>query len=33
LADPDWMRQDSDLDNIRHHPRYVALVKKMESDN
>ncbi len=33
LADPDWMRQDSDLDNIRHHPRYVALVKKMESNN
>jgi adenylate cyclase len=33
LADPDWMRQDSDLDNIRHHPRYVALVKTMESNN
>ena len=31
LADPEWMRQDSDLDNIRHHPRYKELVKRMES--
>jgi adenylate cyclase len=31
LADPDWMRQDSDLDNIRNHPRYKELVKRMES--
>ena len=31
LADPEWMRQDSDLDNIRHHPRYKELVKQMES--
>ena len=26
-----WMRQDSDLDSIRTHPRFVALVKWMES--
>ena len=32
LADPEWMRQNSHLDNIRHHPRYVALVKQMESN-
>jgi TolB-like protein/Tfp pilus assembly protein PilF len=32
LADPEWMRQDSDLDNIRHHPRYKELVKRMEAD-
>ncbi len=31
LADPEWMEQDSDLDNIRHHPRYKELVKRMES--
>jgi TolB-like protein/Tfp pilus assembly protein PilF len=31
LADPEWMRQDSDLDNIRHHPRYKELVKRMEA--
>lgn len=31
LADPDWMRQDSDLDNIRNHPRYRALVEQMEA--
>ena len=31
LADPEWMRQDSDLDNIRKHPRYKDLVKRMEA--
>jgi serine/threonine protein kinase/TolB-like protein/Tfp pilus assembly protein PilF len=31
LADPEWMEQDSDLDNIRHHPRYKELVKQMEA--
>jgi len=31
LADPEWMQQDSDLDNIRHHPRYKELVKRMET--
>jgi adenylate cyclase len=31
LADPEWMSQDSDLDNIRHHPRYKDLVKQMEA--
>jgi TolB-like protein/Tfp pilus assembly protein PilF len=31
LADPEWMRQDSDLDNIRHHPRYKELVRRMEA--
>jgi adenylate cyclase len=30
LADPEWMHQDSDLDNIREHPRYVALLAEME---
>ncbi|MFQ5701455.1 MAG: protein kinase [Acidobacteriota bacterium] len=30
LADPDWMRQDSDLDNIRDDPRFEALLKRME---
>ena len=30
LADPDWMRQDSDLDNLRDLPRYKALVARME---
>ena len=30
LADPEWMHQDSDLDNIRSHPRFVALLEKME---
>ena len=25
-----WMRQDSDLDSIRTHPRFVALVNRME---
>jgi TolB-like protein/Tfp pilus assembly protein PilF/tRNA A-37 threonylcarbamoyl transferase component Bud32 len=33
LADPEWMRQDSDLDNIRHHPRYKELVKRMEASS
>ena len=33
LADPEWMRQDSDLDNIRHHPRYKELVKRMVADS
>ena len=31
LADPEWMRQDSDLDNIRNHARYKELVKLMEA--
>ena len=31
LADPEWMRQDSDLDNIRKHARYKELVKRMEA--
>jgi tetratricopeptide (TPR) repeat protein len=31
LADPDWMEQDSDLDNIRDHPRYKTLVKEMRA--
>jgi TolB-like protein/tRNA A-37 threonylcarbamoyl transferase component Bud32/Flp pilus assembly protein TadD len=31
LADPEWMRQDSDLDNIRKHARYKELVKRMET--
>jgi TolB-like protein/Flp pilus assembly protein TadD len=31
LADPEWMAQDSDLDNIRDLPRYKALVARMES--
>jgi non-specific serine/threonine protein kinase len=31
LADPEWMRQDSDLDNIREHARYKELVKRMEA--
>jgi TolB-like protein/Tfp pilus assembly protein PilF len=33
LADPEWMEQDSDLDNIRHHPRYKELVRRMEAGN
>jgi len=33
LADPEWMRQDSDLDNIRKLPRYQALVARMEAGN
>jgi hypothetical protein len=28
---PEWMRQDSDLDNIRDLPRYQALVARMEA--
>ena len=31
LADPDWMREDSDLDNVRNHPRYEALLERMEA--
>jgi len=31
LADPEWMQQDSDLDNIRKHARYKELVKRMEA--
>ena len=31
LADPDWMRQDSDLDNIREDPRFQALLARMEA--
>ena len=31
LADPEWMRQDSDLDNIRKHARYKELVERMEA--
>ena len=31
LADPEWMRQDSDLDNIRKHARYKELVRRMEA--
>jgi len=30
LADPEWMRQDSDLDNLRDNPRYAALLAEME---
>ena len=30
LSDPEWMAQDSDLDNVRDQPRYKALVAQME---
>jgi serine/threonine protein kinase/Flp pilus assembly protein TadD len=33
LADPDWMKHDSDLDNIRNHPRYEDLLQRMETGN
>ena len=32
LADPEWMRNDSDLDNLRGHPRFEALMQRMEAD-
>jgi hypothetical protein len=32
LADPDWMKQDSDLDNVRNHPRYQDLLRRMTAD-
>ena len=32
LADPEWMEQDSDLDNLREEARYQALVERMEAD-
>ena len=31
LADPEWMEQDSDLDNIREEVRYKALVERMRT--
>jgi TolB-like protein/Flp pilus assembly protein TadD len=31
LADPEWMRQDSDLDNLRDDPRFQELVERMEA--
>ncbi|MGB5581440.1 MAG: tetratricopeptide repeat protein, partial [Woeseia sp.] len=31
LADPDWMEQDSDLDNIRDDPRYASLLANMRA--
>ena len=30
-ADPEWMRQNSDLDDLRHEARYQALIERMES--
>jgi adenylate cyclase len=33
LADPEWMRQDSDLDNLRNENRYQALIERMEADD
>jgi serine/threonine protein kinase/tetratricopeptide (TPR) repeat protein len=32
LADPEWMRNDSDLDHLRGHPRFEALIQKMETE-
>jgi len=32
LADPEWMRNDSDLDNLRGHPRFQALMQRMEEE-
>ena len=32
LSDPEWMAQDSDLDNVRDQPRYKALIERMEAD-
>jgi TolB-like protein/Tfp pilus assembly protein PilF len=32
LADPEWMEQDSDLDNLRNEARYKALVERMQAD-
>ena len=26
----DWIERDSDLDSIRHHPRFQALLKRLE---
>jgi adenylate cyclase len=31
LSDPEWMAQDSDLDNLREMVRYKALVERMEA--
>jgi TolB-like protein/Flp pilus assembly protein TadD len=31
-ANPDWTRNDSDLDNIRDHPRYPGLIEQMEAN-
>ena len=31
LSDPEWMAQDSDLDNVRDQQRYKDLVKRMEA--
>ena len=28
---PDWWRQDSDLDNVRHDPRFEELIQRMEA--
>lgn len=33
LSDPEWMEQDSDLDNLRDDPRFSALLKKMRASN
>ena len=30
---PDWWRQDSDLDNVRDDPRFDALLQRMEADS
>ena len=31
LQDPDWVENDSDLDPLHDHPRYIALVKKLRA--
>ena len=30
FAFKDWIENDSDFDSIRHHPRFQALLKRME---
>ena len=32
LADPSWMKYDSDLDSVRDNPRFRALVLLMEEE-
>ncbi len=31
LADPEWMARDSDLESVREHPRFVALLERMRA--
>ena len=33
LQDPDWIENDTDLNSLHDHPRYIALIERLRAGN